>query len=126
MWAGKVLSIFRARSPRVGADGMPTYDAVLEVEWHSPCLERHTDRPMIDADMNVPLVQKEPANNQHIVTRFYLAQNVAPVQVNVLEHPSLADVLCVLARNFAFMRCAGWEPLAPVTRAAARLGQGRA
>lgn len=110
MWAGKVLKIGRLRSPRLDAERIPQYDIVLEVEWHAPCLD-DDDEVLIDRDINVPLVQKQRAN---VHTRYYLAEDIAPVMVHVLPHPQFQDTLCVLSRSFSFMRVAGWNALRPV------------
>jgi hypothetical protein len=117
MWAGKVLGIYRLMSPYQQENGEPRVDVVLDVEWHSPCLDRSGDL-VIDECMNVPLVHRQVAE---VPTRYYLAADVAAVRVDVLPHPTIANVLCVLSRSFSFMRVAGWKPLQPLTKAGARL-----
>lgn len=109
MWAGKVLQIGRLHSPRLDGTGVPTYDIVVEVKWHAPCLDDEGN-VRIDPEINVPLVEKQRAD---VPTRYYLARDIAPVVV-VLPHPVFQIALCVLSRSFSFMRAAGWEPLRPV------------
>ncbi|GLC63139.1 hypothetical protein PLESTB_001985700 [Pleodorina starrii] len=117
MWAGKVLGIYWLLSPCRSEDGEPRVDVVLDVEWHSPCLDR-SGNPIIDESMNVPLVHRQVAD---VPTRYYLAADVAAVRVDVLPHPTVVNVLCVLSRSFSFMRVAGWAPLRPLTQAGSKL-----
>lgn len=112
MWAGKVLGLYRYRSPLKN----DSFDVVMEVEWHAPLLGDNIDASVaVDRFLNVPLVDARPASVSNTGSRYYLAVDVAPCRVHVLPHPSKRGALCVLSRSFSFMRVAGWEPLQPQT-----------
>ena len=112
MWAGKVLGMYRYRSPLV-AD---TFDVLLEVEWHAPMVGQRGDGGVaIDPYMNVPLVNPKAASVANTGSRYYLAVDVAPCRVHVMPSPKRGGPLCVLSKSFSFMRVAGWEPLRPQT-----------
>ncbi|GIM17012.1 hypothetical protein Vretimale_19566, partial [Volvox reticuliferus] len=111
MWAGKVLGIYRYKSPVEKGK----VDIILEAEWHAPLISEHGAGVAIDRYMNVPLVDARPASTVNTGSRFYPAADVAPCRVHVLPHPTKRGALCVLSRSFTFMRVAGWEPLHPQT-----------
>ncbi|EFJ43897.1 jordan transposition protein [Volvox carteri f. nagariensis] len=112
MWAGKVLGLYRYRSPL----NRDKFDVVLEVEWHAPLLGNNSDAEVaVDQFMNVPLVDARAASVSNTGSRYYLAEDVAPCRVHILPHPSKRGALCVLSRSYSFMRVAGWEALQPQT-----------
>jgi hypothetical protein len=111
-WVGKVMKIYRYRSP-MSPDINSSHDILLEVEWHAPILDQHS-QVVLDKGMNVPLVAAAAASQSEVQTRYWLAQGVAPVRVLVEPHPTNKRQMCVLSESFSFMRVAGWEPLSPV------------
>ncbi|EFJ47176.1 hypothetical protein VOLCADRAFT_92353 [Volvox carteri f. nagariensis] len=67
MWAGKVLGLYRYRSPL----NRDKFDVVLEVEWHAPLLGNNSDAEVaVNQFMNVPLVDTRAAISGRPVCSF--------------------------------------------------------
>ncbi len=127
MWAGKVVSMYHL--PPIRKASQTPYDIVIRADWYAPQQANSSSSNFIDSGMNLPIVEAKPrAMGNGIVSRFYLAADVAPVRVFAVPHwqggrtsSGKPKYLCILSKSFSFMRVAGWDPLPMVTKDAAEL-----